>query len=94
MDSWSYAKRSIATAIRFIIRASILCILTCAVNARPTKERDMDWIMNNWQDVLSIVAYIVFAASVVVKLTPNKLDDTIVAKLLKLISLAPSAPKK
>ena len=54
----------------------------------------MDFIMNHWQDALNIVAYIVLAASVVVKLTPNKWDDKVVAKILKLLSLAPKNPAK
>lgn len=54
----------------------------------------MDWIIANWQDVLDIVAYVVLAASVIVKLTPNDLDDKIVVKLMKILSLAPNSPVK
>lgn len=47
----------------------------------------MEFILNNWQDLLDAVAYIVLGASVLVKLTPAKWDDTAVAYLMKYIAL-------
>jgi hypothetical protein len=47
-------------------------------------------IFGHWTDVLSIIAYIIAIASVIVKLTPDPKDDTVLAKIvavLKVLSL-------
>lgn len=54
----------------------------------------MEFLQNNWKDILDVVAYIVLAASVVSKLTKNVYDDKAVSFLLRLLSLAPSNPAK
>lgn len=45
----------------------------------------MEWLMNNWKDLLDIVAYVVLIASVVVKLTPTQKDDAILLPIIKFI---------
>lgn len=52
----------------------------------------MEWIQQHWKDCLDVVAYVVLAASVVAKLTPTTVDDTVVGKLLQVFSLA-KAPR-
>jgi hypothetical protein len=47
----------------------------------------MQWIMENYKDVLEIVAYVIAIASVIVKFTPNKWDDNIIAKFAQFIAL-------
>lgn len=54
----------------------------------------MDWVMNHGMDLLNVVAYVVLAASVVAKITPNVYDDKVVSFLLRLLSLAPANPAK
>lgn len=46
----------------------------------------MDWIMQHWKDILAIVGGIVTTASIIVKLTPTQKDDTILAKIIKILS--------
>jgi hypothetical protein len=50
----------------------------------------MEWLQNNWTDILQIGAYIIAGASIIVKLTPTVKDDAYLAKVLaflKVISL-------
>ena len=46
----------------------------------------MDWIMQHWKDILAIIGGIVTVASIVVKLTPTQKDDTVLAKIIKILS--------
>lgn len=52
----------------------------------------MNFLMHHWKDLLDALAYLVFAASVLAKLTPSSLDDQLVGKLLLLLSLAKKKP--
>ena len=45
----------------------------------------MDWLMNNWDTILAAFGAFVTFASVVVKLTPTKKDDELLAKLIKIL---------
>lgn len=49
----------------------------------------LEFIKTNWVDILTIVTYIVTAASVITKLTPNTWDDNIVAKIMSFLALVP-----
>lgn len=51
------------------------------------------WVKNNWADVLTIITYTVTIASIVVKFTANTIDDNIVMRFLKVLSLAPKQMK-
>ena len=53
----------------------------------------MEWLTENWQDLINIACYVVTAASVIVKMTPTKKDDAIVAKILAFLSLAKKVGK-
>ena len=46
----------------------------------------MEWIQNNWNDVLSIIGAVILIITVVVKLTSTDKDDTVWAKVLKVLS--------
>lgn len=46
----------------------------------------MEWIQNNWNDVLSIVGAVILIITVVVKLTSTDKDDTVWAQVLKVLS--------
>lgn len=46
----------------------------------------MEWIMVHWKDVLAVIGAVVTAASLIVKLTPTQKDDTVLAKVIKILS--------
>ena len=46
----------------------------------------MEWIQNNWNDVLSIIGAVILIITVVVKLTSTDKDDTVWAQVLKVLS--------
>ena len=41
----------------------------------------MDWIIGNYLEVLAVWAAVVGVAQLIVRLTPNQKDDTLVAKI-------------
>lgn len=46
----------------------------------------MEWIHNNWKDILAIIGGVVTVASIIVKLTPTQKDDAVWAKVIKVLS--------
>lgn len=46
----------------------------------------MEWITTHWDDVLTIIGGVVVVVSAVVKLTATDKDDTVWAKILKVLS--------
>ena len=46
----------------------------------------MEWISVHWDDVLAIIGGVVLVVSTVVKLTSTDKDDTVWAKVLKVLS--------
>lgn len=53
-------------------------------------EQILNWFLANGKIILDIIAYIIAASSLIVKLTPTPQDDTILAKIvdfLKKLSL-------
>lgn len=46
----------------------------------------MEWLQANWDDVLAIIGGVVVVVSAVVKLTATTKDDTVWAKVLKVLS--------
>lgn len=46
----------------------------------------IEWIKNNYQDILAIIGGIVTTASIIVKLTPSQSDDSILGKIIKVLS--------
>lgn len=40
----------------------------------------------HWADIASVIAHIIAAASIIVKLTPTQKDDEVLGKLIKFIS--------
>ncbi len=46
----------------------------------------MEWLQTHWDDVLTIIGGVVVAVSAVVKLTSTTKDDTVWAKILKVLS--------
>lgn len=46
----------------------------------------MEWLQTHWDDVLTIIGGVVVVVSAVVKLTATDKDDTVWAKLLKVLS--------
>ena len=51
------------------------------------------FLQEHWLDIINVATAIVTAFSIVAKLTTNVWDDGLAAKLLRLLSLAPKAPK-
>lgn len=45
-----------------------------------------EWLQTNWDDVLAIIGGVVVVVSTVVKLTATDKDDTVWAKVLKVLS--------
>ena len=46
----------------------------------------MEWITTHWDDVLAIIGGVVVVVSTVVKLTATDKDDTVWAKILKVLA--------
>ena len=46
----------------------------------------MEWITTHWDDVLTIIGGVVVVVSAVVKLTATDKDDTVWAKILKVLA--------
>lgn len=46
----------------------------------------MEWLHNNWKDILAIIGGIVTVASLIVKLTPTQKDDAFLAKVIKVLA--------
>lgn len=46
----------------------------------------MTWIVEHWDDMLAIIGGLVIVVSTVVKLTSTDKDDTVWAKILKVLS--------
>lgn len=46
----------------------------------------MQWISEHLKDILAAVGAVVLAASAIVKLTPTQKDDTVLAKIIKVLS--------
>lgn len=46
----------------------------------------MEWITAHWDDVLAIIGGLVVVVSTVVKLTSTTKDDTVWAKILKVLA--------
>ena len=51
----------------------------------------MNWIMENYQVVLTIALSTLGVAAMICKLTPSPKDDAIVAKILKWLNMVPRA---
>lgn len=45
----------------------------------------MNWLLNNWQELVNAAAGVMIAARVIVKLTPTPADDTILAKVVDVL---------
>lgn len=45
-----------------------------------------EWLQTNWDDVLAIIGGVVLVVSTIVKLTATTKDDTVWAKVLKVLS--------
>lgn len=46
----------------------------------------VNWIVEHWQDVLSIIAGVIGIATIIVKLTPTQKDDAVLTKIIKVLS--------
>lgn len=46
----------------------------------------MEWIQAHWKDILAIIGGIVTVCSLIVKLTPSQKDDTVLAKIIKILA--------
>ncbi len=42
----------------------------------------MEWVTNHWKEIVDVVAYIIAAASIIVKLTPTLKDDILLGKVV------------
>ena len=48
-------------------------------------EQIINWFMVYGKMILDVIAYLVLAASIIVKLTPTPNDDTVLAKIVELL---------
>lgn len=46
----------------------------------------MEWIVAHWKDVLAVIGGVVTVCSLIVKLTPTQKDDTVLAKIIKVLA--------
>ena len=46
----------------------------------------VNWLFEHWDDVLAIIGGIVTVMSIIVKLTATEKDDTVWAKILKVLA--------
>lgn len=46
----------------------------------------IDWIMTHWKDILAVIGGVVTVCSIIVKLTPTQKDDTVLAKIIKILA--------
>lgn len=46
----------------------------------------VNWLFEHWNDVLAIIGGIVTVVSIIVKLTATEKDDTVWAKILKVLA--------
>ena len=46
----------------------------------------INWIQAHWKDILAIIGGVVTVASLIVKLTPTQKDDTVLAKIIKILA--------
>lgn len=47
----------------------------------------INWLFEHWNDVLAIIGGIVAVVSIIVKLTATEKDDTVWAKILKVLAM-------
>lgn len=47
----------------------------------------MEWLINNYQDILAAIGAVVTAATAIVALTPSTRDDAILGKIVKVFEL-------
>jgi len=45
----------------------------------------MNWLLNNWQEIVNALAGIMIAARIIVKITPTPKDDTALAKVVDVL---------
>lgn len=45
----------------------------------------MNWILNNWQEIVNAMAAVMIGARIIVKLTPTPADDTLLAKAVDVL---------
>lgn len=45
----------------------------------------MNWLLTNWQELVSVLSAVMIGARIVVKLTPTPKDDTILAKVVDVL---------
>ena len=56
-------------------------------NRKSYNEDDvMEWITNNWENIIGIATSVVGAFAILATMTPNPQDDKIVSQLYKLIN--------
>jgi len=56
-------------------------------NRKYVNEDDvMEWITNNWENIIGIATSVVGAFAILATMTPNPQDDKIVSQLYKLIN--------
>ena len=45
----------------------------------------MNWLLNNWETICTLVAYTIAIASIIVKLTPTLKDDNVLKNIIKFV---------
>jgi len=47
----------------------------------------LDWFLNNWDALVSVLTALVTAAAAITALTPGQADDAVVAKIRQVLNL-------
>jgi len=53
----------------------------------------MEWLIANWSEVIQTILAVLGAASLIAKLTPSKMDDNIICKIINYVGLAKTIKK-
>ena len=53
----------------------------------------MDWIVENWAEILALLGALGAVATIVCRMTPSPKDDELVAKILSWLHMLPGGKK-
>jgi len=76
--------------LAFLVLSMLFCLVSVVLAQDPNDVISNDvltWLTLHWTDVLSIIAYIIAAASIVVKLTPTQRDDVILGRIIEFLKV-------
>ena len=61
-------------------------------------QQIIEWLQNNWTNIMAVIGAAVTFATVIVKITPSQKDDAVLAKIVKILdwfsTVNPKPPKQ